>query len=269
MKKPFLILFLLADFACYIQAATLSGSLTNGLVGYYNFDGNYNDSSTANNNLNNSGASLSTDRFGYSNSSLSVSPTSYLQSAKNIGISGNQNHTISLWVNLNELRSQVSATVSFGNISGQNVGGVQGVIVDGQSGGRVNIWGANADVWHSGFGSYFLNSWHMVTFSYNGANSSSSLYVDGSAISFSYGGSSNTLNIVDSPLYVNSLARFSAWSGINGSIDDVAIYNRSLSSGEVSSLYVALVPEPSTYALLGIGMIGMLIVIRKKKSSMI
>ena len=41
-----------------------------------------------------------------------------------------------------------------------------------------------------------------------------------------------------------------------GSVDDLQVYNRTLSSAEVSTLYTASVPEPTTGLLLGLGLLG-------------
>jgi hypothetical protein len=41
-----------------------------------------------------------------------------------------------------------------------------------------------------------------------------------------------------------------------GLIDDIYIYNRALSPAEVSTLYTASVPEPTTGLLLGLGLLG-------------
>jgi hypothetical protein len=45
-------------------------------------------------------------------------------------------------------------------------------------------------------------------------------------------------------------------AGFAGKIDDVYIYNRALSPAEVSTLYTASVPEPTTGLLLGLGLLG-------------
>jgi len=48
----------------------------------------------------------------------------------------------------------------------------------------------------------------------------------------------------------------------------LSFYNTALSSSQVSQLYtLQSAPEPSTYALFGIGAIGMLMVIRRKKAA--
>jgi hypothetical protein len=74
------------------------------------------------------------------------------------------------------------------------------------------------------------------------------------------------LNISDSPLFVNGDFQGEYGYGINGTISDLRIYNRALSSNEVSQLYaLQSVPEPSTYALFGIGAVGMLLVMRRKR----
>jgi hypothetical protein len=49
----------------------------------------------------------------------------------------------------------------------------------------------------------------------------------------------------------------------NGTISQVKIYNNITAS----DLATGAVPEPSTYVLFGIGAIGMLIVMRRKKTS--
>jgi hypothetical protein len=55
---------------------------------------------------------------------------------------------------------------------------------------------------------------------------------------------------------------------IVGSIDDLQFYNTALTSQQVSQLYgMQSVPEPSTYALFGLGAIGMLMMMRRKKTA--
>jgi len=71
----------------------------------------------------------------------------------------------------------------------------------------------------------------------------------------------------------NTIVSFSSgWNspqdGSLGSIDDLQFYNTALSSSQVSQLYtLQSAPEPSTYALFGIGTIGLLMVMQRKKAA--
>jgi hypothetical protein len=56
----------------------------------------------------------------------------------------------------------------------------------------------------------------------------------------------------------------SAGPWFQGYMYDVTLYNAALSASEVSQLYA--IPEPSTYALFGIGAIGLLMVLRRKRT---
>jgi hypothetical protein len=82
-------------------------------------------------------------------------------------------------------------------------------------------------------GSYSLNTWQLVSCSYDG--SVASLYVNGTLIGSQnslggtiYSGSTQNLTIG----YLEPGIRY-----FNGTIDDVAIWNRSLSATEISTLY--------------------------------
>ena len=54
----------------------------------------------------------------------------------------------------------------------------------------------------------------------------------------------------------------------NGAMTDIRIYNTTLSSNQASTLYsLESVPEPSDYALFGIGLIALTIVYLPKKTA--
>lgn len=72
--------------------------LSDGLVAYYDFNGDANDVIGGNNGTV-TGATLTTDRFGNSNRAYSFNgSTNYMQSASNFSISGGTARTISCWV---------------------------------------------------------------------------------------------------------------------------------------------------------------------------
>jgi hypothetical protein len=77
----------------------LTGSLSNGLVAYYPFNGNANDSILSNNILT-TGVSYTANQFGYLNSAiLFTNHVINLNSANNIQITGSSDRTISFWFN--------------------------------------------------------------------------------------------------------------------------------------------------------------------------
>ena len=79
-------------------------TLSDDLVAHYTFSGNFNDSSSSSNNLDmrSTGTVLDVDRFGNTNSALRLGTTTdYAQSSKNIGISGNGSHSVSVWIKSN------------------------------------------------------------------------------------------------------------------------------------------------------------------------
>ena len=71
--------------------------LNDGLVAYYPFNGNADDASGNGNDGIVNGARPTTDRFGRSSSAYRFTLTQNIQSARNIGIAGNAERTISLW----------------------------------------------------------------------------------------------------------------------------------------------------------------------------
>ncbi|MBT4165650.1 LamG domain-containing protein, partial [archaeon] len=79
-----------------------------------------------------------------------------------------------------------------------------------------------------------LNEWHNVVVVYD-SYSTSYLYVDGQEVDSKIGAKNFTSS--NAPIYIGSNAGSS--SHFNGSIDEVRIYNHSLSASEISQLYMS------------------------------
>ena len=78
----------------------LSGILNNGLVGYWPFNGNANDESGNGNNGTVNGATLTTDRYGNTNSAYDFDGIDdYIQASN---YSSNSSFTFSGWINLSD-----------------------------------------------------------------------------------------------------------------------------------------------------------------------
>jgi hypothetical protein len=101
---------------------TLSGSLTSGLVGFWPFCGNANDASGNGNNGTVNGATLTTDRFGNTNSAYSFDGVNDFieMGIPNLPIVNNS-RSISVWTRLNSYTTNSGATVfHYGNVSYNN-----------------------------------------------------------------------------------------------------------------------------------------------------
>jgi len=104
--------------------------------------------------------------------------------------------------------------------------------------------------------------WHQLVLTLQG--SSASIYIDGNLASTS---AINTGGITSGGWFRWYLLPAPDYQ-LDAAIDDLNIWNTALSSSEVSQLYtLESAPEPSTYALLGIGAVGMLMVLRRKRTA--
>jgi hypothetical protein len=102
-------------------------------------------------------------------------------------------------------------------------------------------------------------------------NGNRSLFINGNLSGTS---SNQSLTEVLNNFYVGGTPQIAAYEPggagqfYQGLISDVGIWNTALSSSQVSSLYtLQSAPEPSTYALFGIGAIALLMVLRRKRTA--
>jgi hypothetical protein len=207
----------------------VSGSLTNGLVGYWPFCGNANDDSGNGNNGTVIGASLTTDRFGNSNSAYSFNGVSnYITINNTFDL---EERTFNIWFNPSTINSTTGTIVVSDNPSLNN----------GVSQARV-IKISNVDNLQVASGvlvglyigcSTSTNNWQMLT--YVRTASEVKLYYNGNFVTttpsgnyVSGNGNSKTVFGADR----NLLTDF-----YNGNIDDIGIWNRALTPSEVTQLY--------------------------------
>ncbi len=253
--------------------AQTPGSLTNSLVTYYSFSGNFNDQSSNNNHLSAiTNVSLGIDRFGNSNSALKFNSTnSQVKSSQSLGIVGNANRSVSFWFNVPNNPVGNISLLGLG-VASENRGG-SAVLFQNWSNiastPNFQVLSHQADINTGTLSSNYFNSWHHFSFVYSGQVSLTQLFIDGVLVSSIPSNLANeTIDTVDAPV---TLGKYDTWNDVlpslaNASIDDVAVYDRALSTNEVTSLYQAqAVPEPSTYALLLLSGAASLFALKRRK----
>jgi hypothetical protein len=209
-----------------VAAASGQTFLTNGLIAYYPFNGNANDAVGINNGTV-VGASLASDRFGNTNHAYAFNGATYIHCPDTGLPSGNSPRTVSLWLKATSFT--VTYPFSYG-VDGatnafylimDNVDSGAPYFAVGKSG------GGSTPQWHGPT----TNVWYQLVVTYS--NSTASLFVNGSNL------------MQASRTYGTTLAgNFFIGSYLGGGpptfygvISDVRIYNRALSSQEVSELY--------------------------------
>ena len=231
---------------------TSSGSIipsyvpTNGLVGYWPFNGNANDESGNGNNGTVNGATLTSDKLGSSNGAYSFDGVNDYISTLLPGPLGNSSRTISIWFSSQDTSKQ------------QLIGWGQ----QPPSGGEFNVLlsqlckGVTVDV-HNNYITYntpnnlFNGSWHLITVVYDNNISLKLLgvkiYVDGviSGVINCQNPINVNINTLNTAINIGKYQAGGMW--FTGKLDDIGIWNRALTQSEITSLYtqnyVAQIPS--------------------------
>ncbi len=209
-----------------LAIVSLSGVLkaqapTNGLVGYWPFNGNANDESGNGHNGTVNGATLTNDRFGNINSAYNFNGIDqYITTLNSSAMNYSGGYTFSTWINFTQVANQG------GNIFSKHTEGFP-------YGFSLHI--SNSQLLFYNSGTYLYTTdlyndglWHNVVCIFNG--SKIFIYVD------------NVLkgNIASTYISNNSDILIGKSSGnyfYNGKSDDIRIYNRALTPSEITLLF--------------------------------
>ena len=215
---------------------------TNGLVGWWPFNGNANDESGNGNNGTVNGATLTSDRFGNSNAAFDFDGLSnYIECVSNSILQFSNSYSISLWFKSNNFNNGQYGYTLLSKIASTGwYGGYEIMIGENNSIGGVNHTGninGNFQLPYSGMN---IGSWYSVVVTYDG--NQLKLFVDGILV--------NTLNRPGSIQTGNDPLRFGRRGGggiydqwYDGKLDDIGIWNRALTQQEVSNLYTTSTPS--------------------------
>ena len=212
-----------------------AGIVLAGLMAWYPFNGTTSDSSGNGNNGTNNGATLTTDRFGHPGSALRFNGVNNDITFNSVPINAIDNFSISMWINADTL-PQTCSMVQIGNDDGANPSisngygiGISDGSISYSSGSVLSciLSGTNV-VYNSGYSYTNSHGWHHIILVRSGGVSS--FYVDGVKTA----NTSTSIPKVPTQFFIGSQngLRF-----FKGSLDDIRIYNRVLSSAEMDSLY--------------------------------
>jgi Concanavalin A-like lectin/glucanases superfamily/PEP-CTERM motif len=252
-------------------APTARAGLTTGLEAYYQFNGNGLDSSGNGLNLNLVGSpSFGPGLFGQA-LSLDNNPSQYATLSANPSAFnfGSSDFTIQVWVNFNTFDGREQTLIE--KFTGANGPGWS--LTTPSAGGTSNIvefYGGGVGVVNSPTVSIPTGEWSQVIVERSGTTLS--IYLDGSLLvsDTSFVGS---ITSVTNPLLIGTRdAQDGRDFAVDGKMDEIAIWNRALSTSEIVSLWnggngmiiAASVPEPSSVCLMGLGALGALFYARRR-----
>jgi Concanavalin A-like lectin/glucanases superfamily/Secretion system C-terminal sorting domain len=236
-------------FSLLISTNTYSqGTLSNGLMAYYPFTGNANDISGNNNNPVFNNATLTSDRFGTSNSAYHFNGVNnYMKVVNNPTINFANQMSIALWVkptgfyigpcNNNMLLMKGDADYLQGNYSLRFADGINGCSNSNTS--QEYFYDGNGGSSNTPF--VQLNQWYSVVSTYDGTTAR--IYVNcilRASVAASVSTFTNNFDLFFGHL---NNAQYPYW--LNGDLDEVRIYNRALTQAEVNQYGGCSIPCPS------------------------
>ncbi len=225
-----------------VMFANAQTSLNQGLMAWYPFNGNANDSSGNGNNPSFNNAKLTTDRFGRPNGAYEFDgTTSYMQIPNSASLNTTNKLSYSVWVKVNVYYKGAC----HGNvILSKGIATATGIydlfLDDGPFSNFQNCNVSQVDTVHESFYSAGVitkspfiekNIWYHVVYTNDG--DSARMYIGGKLIGTAYSPQTftNTSDLVFGKNYQPNIY----W--LNGALDDIRIYNKVLSAAEVDSLY--------------------------------
>ena len=222
--------------------------ITTGLVAYYPFDGNANDASGYGNNGIVNGATLTTNRFGDANSAYSFDVSKFIVVPYSASLAFSNQMTVSAWINLRTFSGNGTnagaplfqcPAISTVDWTGWNVGYELCTYGSGNANsGILNFQGnssghGNSSAWCNMSGT---NIWTQVIVVYS--NAVQQMYINGvpslQSTNTTWNGAIGNAN---HDLYIGTRVSnpYNVW--FFGSMNDIRLYNRALSSNDVAQLY--------------------------------
>ena len=229
------------DLLAKMNDLTNSINLTNGLIAYYPFTGNANDYSGNGNNGVVYGAILTSDRNGISNTAYNFDGlTNYISLPLLTRLNGLSKASFSFWIKTSSLNNSGTIIGHFGNNNGA-VGANPGIFIGTYSSNQIMVSNYSG-MSGSSSSSISQNQWHHIVVLFDGTQISNSLkttfYVDNMQVASTVVQINNTIGNATSSFIGRRNIDFDRYGDyFKGQIDDVRVYDRILSTYEISYLY--------------------------------
>ena len=228
MKKRILLLSFIALGSIPAFAQNVPSYVpSNGLVGWWPFNGNANDESGNGNNGTVNGATLTTDRFGNASSAYSFDGVDDYISLNSVNLPyANSDRTISIWFlkqNNNSIWSHTA--LSYGSASQSNA-----LMISVGNNNLFTVQGWANDIVTNQTSS---NSWENIIFTLS--SGVGTIYYNGNLIATQNVANWNTIQSV---FYIGTRCDLNS-SFFFGNIEDIGIWNRTLTECEIHDLYHA------------------------------
>ncbi len=243
--KKLLYLFLTIVFMSQYAVAQVPNYVpTDGLVGYWPFDGNANDETGNGNNGTVNGAILTTDRFGAASSAYDFDGVDDKIFNSNEFLTLNVDLTISSWFNTNDITQGSQCIINSLEHTGIGI-----IFNHNYNSGRMNLFlGDGINFWDvNGLGGiksdYQNDTWYNVILIKQ--NDLYKVYINGVVdMETNVNNSSNYNNIVG--FRFGSISADAGYEQFNGKLDDIGIWNRALTQEEITTLYESEVLSTNT-----------------------
>jgi len=210
--------------------------LTTGLVAFYPFNGNSDDTSGSGNNGTVNGATLTTNRFGVANSAYSFNGTNSYISIPDSTVFESKDFSISLWFQAFQLPviADNARQVEFLISKGQNNFEIHlGSALTGAT--AIRFLPRGVTLWDTPPDTYQTNVWEHAVAVFAPSRKDVHFYLNGRPLNIQgpdlqFVGADNS---IPARLGMRTDGTLPFW----GNLDDVRIYNRGLSKAEVNSLF--------------------------------
>ena len=206
---------------------------TNGLVGYWPFNGNANDESGNGNNGTVNGATLTTDRLGTANCAYNFDGINDFIIANSNPLYVSDILTISIWINTNISPPIISNYTVF-ELGGTGGSGVRWACIAEPGNAVMAIGRGCTGLGNAPISTSYNSGWSNFIFVVSGLNQS--IFYNGNLIGNSTNSQITSLSCSIANLYFG-VSQWSSSFYFTGKLDDIGIWNRALSPCEIQALY--------------------------------